>query len=82
FELCIKINPGIDKEFMTLAINQYNDIISSATEIATITHTQGSFSKDSMKEKRNHIIEMLRRSSEQEELALSYIKKAAANIQK
>ena len=82
FELCIKMIPDIDKELMTLAINQYNDIITSATEIATITHTQDSFPKDSLKEKRNHIIEMLRRSSEQEELALSYIQKAAENIRK
>lgn len=82
FELCINIIPGIDKELMTLAINQYNDIIASSTEIATITHTQGSLPKDSLKEKRNQIIEILRRSSEQEELALSYIKKAMANIRK
>ena len=82
FELCINIIPGIDKESMTWAINQYNDIISSAAEIATIAHQRDSFPKDSLKEKRNHIIEMLRRSSEQEELALSYIQKTAANIQK
>lgn len=82
FELCINIIPGIDKELMTLAINQYNDIISFATEIATIAHTQGSFSKASLKEKRNHIIELLRRSCEQEELALSYLQKATENIQK
>lgn len=82
FELCINIIPGIDKELMTLAINQYNDIISSATEIATIAHTQGSLPKNSLKEKREHIIELLRRSSEQEELALSYIKKATENIHK
>lgn len=82
FELCINIIPGIDKELMTLAINQYNDIISFATEIATIAHTQGSFPKDSLKEKRNHIIELLRRSSEQEELALSYLQKATENVQK
>ena len=82
FELCIKIIPGIDKELMNLAINQYNDIITSATEIATITHTQDSFPKDSLKEKRNRIIDMLRRSCEQEELALSYIQKAVANIRK
>ncbi len=81
FELCINIIPGIDKELMTLAINQYNDIISSAKEIATIAHTQGSLPKDSLNEKREYIIDLLRRSSEQEELALSYIKKAAANIQ-
>lgn len=82
FELCINIIPGIDKELMTLAINQYNDIISFAAEIATIAHTQGSFPKDSLKEKRNHIIELLRRSSEQEELALSYLQKATENIRK
>lgn len=34
------------------------------------------------KEKRNQIIEMLRRSSEQEELASSYLQKATENIQK
>ena len=67
---------------MTLAINQYNDIVTSAIEIATISHLRDSFPKDALKEKRNHIIELLRRSSEQEELALSYIQKAVANIQK
>ncbi|MBD5156837.1 MAG: helix-turn-helix transcriptional regulator [Butyrivibrio sp.] len=82
FELCIDIIPGIDKELMALAISQYNDIISFATEIATIAHERDSFPKDSLKEKRNLIIEMLRRSSEQEELALSYIQKASANIEK
>lgn len=78
FELCINIIPDIDKELMTLAVNQYNDIISSATEIATIAHLRDSLPRDSLKEKRNQIIEMLRRSSEQEELALSYIQKAVA----
>ncbi len=82
FELCINIIPGIDKELMTLAVNQYNDIVTSATEIATIAHLQDSFPKGELKEKRNHIIELLHRSSEQEELALSYIQKAVANIQK
>lgn len=82
FEQCINIIPGIDKELMTLAINQYNDIISSATEIATIAHQRDSFPKDSLKEKRNHIIEMLRRSSEQEKRALDYIQKAVAFINK
>lgn len=82
FELCISIIPGIDKELMALAINQYNDIISSATQIAAIAHRRDSFSRESLKEKRNHIIEMLRRSSEQEELALSYIQKAVSSIQK
>lgn len=57
-----------------------NDIVSFAMVIATIAHQRDSFPKESLKEKRNHIIEMLRRSSEQEELALSYIKKAAANM--
>lgn len=76
FERCQNIIPGIDKELMTLAINQYHDIISSATEIATIAHERNSYAKDSLKEKRNHLIEMLRRSREQEELALSYLEKA------
>lgn len=82
FELCKNIIPDIDKELMALAISQYNDIVSFGTEIATIAHLQDSFPKDALKEKRNRIIEMLRRSSEQEEIALSYIQKAAANIQK
>ena len=82
FELCINIIPGIDKELMTMAVNQYNDIVTSAIEIATIAHLRDSFPKDALKEKRNHMIEMLRRSREQEELALSYIQKATANIQK
>ena len=80
FELCINIIPEIDKELMTLAISQYNDIISFAEKIADIAHRRDSFPKESLKEKRNQIIEMLRRSSEQEQLALSYIQRAAANI--
>ncbi len=82
FELCIDIIPDIDKELMSLAVSQYQDIVSYAAEIATIAHLRNSFSRDVMKEKRNHIIEMLRRSSEQEALALSYIEKAVANIRK
>ena len=66
---------------MTLAVNQYQDVISFATEIATIAHQRDSFPKEALKEKRNHIIDMLRRSSEQEELAINYIQKAAADIQ-
>lgn len=81
-EMCINIIPGIDKELMTLAVNQYNDIVSAATEIATVSHLRDSFSKNELKEKRNHIIELLRRSCEQEELALSYLQKATENIQK
>lgn len=82
FELCINIIPDIDKELMTLAVNQYNDIVSAATEIATVSHLRDSFSKNELKEKRNHIIELLRRSCEQEELALSYLQKATENIRK
>lgn len=81
FELCVKTIPGIDKELMTLAIAQYNDIVTSATEIATIAHLQGTYPKEELEEKRNRIIEMLQKSSEQEELALSYIQKALVNIQ-
>ena len=82
FELCARIIPDIDEEFMTLAISRYDEIISLATEIATIAHQRDSFAIGSLKEKRNQIIEMLRRSSELEELALSYIQKAVANIRK
>lgn len=82
FELCIDIIPDIDKEFMAMAISQYDEIISFATEIATIAHQRESFTKDSLKEKRNHIIEMLHRSVGPEELALSYIQKALVNMQK
>lgn len=67
---------------MNLAVSQYNDIVSYATEIATVSHLRDSFSKDELKEKRTHIIELLRRSSEQEELALSYLQKATENIRK
>ena len=81
FELCVKTIPGTDKELMTLAIAQYNDIVTSATEIATIAHLQGTYPKEELEEKRNHIIEMPQKSSEQEELALSYIQKALVNIQ-
>lgn len=51
-------------------------------EIAAIAHQQNSFSRDSLNERRVHIIEMLRRSGEQEELALSYLKRAAEYIRK
>lgn len=78
FELCINIIPQIDKELMALAISQYKDIISFAADIAAIAHQRDSFPKDSLKEKRNQIMEMLRRSREQEELALNYIQKALA----
>ena len=77
FELCVNLIPGIDKELMTLAIAQYNDICSSAADIAMIAHQRDSFPKDTLKEKRNRIIEVLRRSCEQEELALCYLQKAA-----
>lgn len=80
FELCMDIIPDIDKERMMLAISQYNDIVSLAAGIAAIAHQRNSFHRDSLKEKRNEVIEMLRRSSEQEKLALSYIQRASANI--
>ena len=82
FEFCANIIPLIDKEWMALAIRQYEDILSIAMEIAAIAHQQDSFSISSLKEKRSHVIDMLRRSSEQEKLALSYIQKAAEQIQK
>lgn len=82
FELCISIIPDVNKEWMELAIRQYEDILSFAMEIASIAHQQDSFSRDSLNERRAHIIEMLRRSSEQEELALSYLKRAAEHIRK
>lgn len=53
-----------------------------AEKIAAITHTQDSLPKEALKDKRTEIIDMLRRSCELEELALSYIQKAAANLQK
>jgi transcriptional regulator with XRE-family HTH domain len=80
FELCVNTIPDIDKELMALAIAQYNDICSSAADIATIAHQRDSFPKDTLKEKRNRIIEMLRRSCEQEELALIYLQKAARSV--
>lgn len=81
FERCINIIPDIDRDFMALAVKQYHDIISSAAEIAAIAHQRDAFTKDSLRDKRNHIIELLRRSGEQEELALSYLQKAVCNKQ-
>lgn len=81
FELCSKVVPGINKEMMALAISQYDEILSFAMEIAMIAHQRNSFPRDFLHEKRNQIIEMLRRSREQEELALSYIQRAAEAIQ-
>lgn len=80
FELCGHTIPDIDLELMALAVSQYDEILSFATEIATIAHQRDSYSKDVLKEKRNQIIEMLRRSSELEELALSYIQKALFSL--
>ncbi|MDE7281924.1 MAG: hypothetical protein K2N36_09335, partial [Ruminiclostridium sp.] len=82
FEMCAKVIPRIDKELMSLAVARYDDIIAFAEKIATITHTQDSLPKETLKDKRTEIIDMLRRSCELEELALSYIQKAAANLQK
>lgn len=42
----------------------------------SIAHERDSIEKSQLKEKRNYIIDMLRRSSEQESLVLSYIQKA------
>ena len=82
FEMCAKVIPRIDKELMRLAVARYDDITAFAEKIATITHTQDSLPKETLKDKRTEIIDMLRRSCELEELALSYIQKAAANLQK
>ena len=38
FELCAHIIPDIDEELVVLAIRQYDEILSSAAEIATIAH--------------------------------------------
>lgn len=80
FELCINTIHGIDKGLMALAVNQYNEIVNFAGEIAGIAALTDSLSGDELKEKRNHIINMLRRSREQEELALSYIQKAIKTV--
>lgn len=82
FELCIHILPGLDPEWMTLAIRQYEEIVSFAADIAAIAHQRDTFSGSVLCEKRNQVIEMLRRSGELEELALSYIRRAAADIQR
>ncbi len=82
FELCANLISDIDKKLMTFAVRQYDEIIAFAAEIATIAHQRDSLSKEALKEKRNQIIEMLRRSSELEELAISYIQKASENIRK
>ena len=82
FELCTQVIPQIDKELMALALHQYDEIVASAAKIATIAHQRDSFSVDALHEKRTYIMEMLRRSSEQEELALSYLQKASSSIQR
>jgi hypothetical protein len=80
FERCTSVIKNIDIGLMTSAINQYNEIMNFAGEIASIAHERESLKKDELKEKRNYIINMLRRSSEMESLALSYIEKAVKNI--
>ncbi len=80
FELCINTITDIDKECMSLAVKHYDEIISFAADIATIAHQRNSLPKEALKEKRNHIIERLRRSRELEEYALSYIQKSLVNI--
>lgn len=80
FELCINLIPDIDKALMASAIRQYNEIMNFAGEIASIAQELDSLPKGELKDKRNYIINMLRRSREQEALALSYIQKAIEPI--
>lgn len=79
-EMSMNIIPGIDKEYLALAIKQYDEIISFAYEIMMITSQLSSVPKEALKEKRSHIIERLRRSRELEEYALAYIQKAMENL--
>ena len=65
---------------MASAIRQYNEIMNFAGEIASIAQELDSLPKGELKDKRNYIINMLRRSREQEALALSYIQKAIEPI--
>lgn len=76
FQMCSNIIKNIDKSLMAYALKQYDELMGFAEEIASIAHERDSIEKSQLKEKRNYIINMLRRSSEQESLALSYIQKA------
>ncbi len=79
-ELCMDAVPGLERERMLLAIAQYEDVLAFAAEIASIAHSRDSLPKSGLKEKRIQILDMLRRSSEQEALALRYIQQAVASI--
>lgn len=80
FERCGNIIAGIDQGLIASAIKQYEEIMNFAGEIAGIANEMDSFKKDELKEKRKSIINMLQRSREMEELALSYLEKAVNKI--
>lgn len=79
-EMSMNIISGIDKEYLALAVKQYDEIISFAYEIMMIAAQLSTIPKEALKDKRSHIIERLRRSRELEEYALIYMQKALANL--
>ena len=82
FEMCVNLIPGIDKELMTRTTEHYNSIVTFATEIATVSHLQDTFPKSELKGKREYIIDMLQKSREEEQLALSCLERAADSLRK
>jgi transcriptional regulator with XRE-family HTH domain len=80
FEKCTYIINGVDQSLLASAIKQYDELMNFAGEIAGICHERNEINPDEMNDKRNYIINMLRRSKEIEGLALSYIQKAINNI--
>ena len=78
--MSMNIISGIDKEYLALAVKQYDEIISFAYEIMMIAAQLSTIPKEALKDKRSHIIERLRRSRELEEYALIYMQKALANL--
>lgn len=82
FEMCVNLIPGIDKELMTRTTEHYNSIVTFAAEIATVSHLQDTFPKSELKGKREYIIDMLQKSREEEQLALSCLERAADSLRK
>lgn len=75
FEMCMTMW-DTSHDLMACAIKQYDEIVNFAKKIATIAGEGDCIEKAQVKGIRNCIINMLRRSYEQEALALSYIQKA------
>lgn len=75
FALCMDAIPQIDKGQMCTAIRHYQEIISLAQELANIADKRESFSSQEQQAALTRSAEILRRSAELEELAITHLQK-------